>query len=339
MQRFRALASARRSIPSLRRALSTPRASSAHDDELQSEVSLPSILIPEISLPLITFRFSLLIVGFAGAGRGQGGCPYRHPQPALCSQCSHQQHAVVLISCTSIISCRWLSWTVLPWVVEQESLFLGHFVLQLIRLYEFHIYTIFATPEVHIGFHPDAGASFYLSNLTGHLGTVLFMQLQSWFYHFYVNGLEVIDKCFGHETVEEILDALVSPLEAGGGNIVEATTNSSTELLLLSRASYTCSLFHTNDELRSFQSCLRWMCVDQSNARYALVSWSLFLLLGIFVLIISHFVPSCALTRRTYDVMVQLSYLCLFVFVYRFLFLDKMNLNSFLNLKLHVSVY
>ncbi|PKU64522.1 3-hydroxyisobutyryl-CoA hydrolase-like protein 2, mitochondrial [Dendrobium catenatum] len=33
--------------------------------------------------------------------------------------------------------------------------------------------TIFATPEVHIGFHPDACASFYLSHLPGHLGEYL----------------------------------------------------------------------------------------------------------------------------------------------------------------------
>lgn len=29
---------------------------------------------------------------------------------------------------------------------------------------------IFATPETLIGFHPDAGASFYLSHLPGYLG-------------------------------------------------------------------------------------------------------------------------------------------------------------------------
>ncbi|KAJ0963074.1 hypothetical protein J5N97_028196 [Dioscorea zingiberensis] len=33
--------------------------------------------------------------------------------------------------------------------------------------------TIFATPEIQIGFHPDAGASFYLSHLTGHVGEYL----------------------------------------------------------------------------------------------------------------------------------------------------------------------
>ncbi|RWW41358.1 hypothetical protein BHE74_00053158 [Ensete ventricosum] len=31
---------------------------------------------------------------------------------------------------------------------------------------------------------------------------------------------------------------------------------------------YTCSLFHADDELRSFRSCLRWMCIDQSDARH-----------------------------------------------------------------------
>ncbi|KAK8919140.1 hypothetical protein KSP39_PZI020929 [Platanthera zijinensis] len=33
--------------------------------------------------------------------------------------------------------------------------------------------TVFSTPEVHIGFHPDAGASFYLSHLPGYLGEYL----------------------------------------------------------------------------------------------------------------------------------------------------------------------
>lgn len=33
---------------------------------------------------------------------------------------------------------------------------------------------VFATPETLIGFHPDAGASFYLSHLPGHVGTLAF---------------------------------------------------------------------------------------------------------------------------------------------------------------------
>ncbi|WOL07027.1 3-hydroxyisobutyryl-CoA hydrolase-like protein 2, mitochondrial [Canna indica] len=119
--------------------------------------------------------------------------------------------------------------------------------------------TIFSTPEVHIGFHPDAGASFYLSHLTGHIGEYLALTGErlngvdmlavglathycmsarlSWIderlsklitddpsvidsslaqygdlvypdKNSIVHRLEVIDKCFGLETVEEILDAL-----------------------------------------------------------------------------------------------------------------------------------
>ena len=34
----------------------------------------------------------------------------------------------------------------------------------------YHISQVFATPETLIGFHPDAGASFFLSHLPGHLG-------------------------------------------------------------------------------------------------------------------------------------------------------------------------
>ncbi|XP_072962380.1 small ribosomal subunit protein mS47 [Typha angustifolia] len=121
--------------------------------------------------------------------------------------------------------------------------------------------TIFATPEVHIGFHPDAGASFYLSHLTGHVGEYLALTgerlngidmlavglathysmtahlgliderlaklvtddpsvIDSTLAEYgdlvypdkksIINRLEVIDKCFGHETVEEIVDALES---------------------------------------------------------------------------------------------------------------------------------
>lgn len=121
--------------------------------------------------------------------------------------------------------------------------------------------TIFATPETHIGFHPDAGASFYLSHLTGHVGEYLALTGErlngvdmlavglathysmsarlNWIderlaklvtddpsvidsslaqygdvvypdKRSIVHRLEVIDKCFGHETVEEIVDALES---------------------------------------------------------------------------------------------------------------------------------
>ncbi|XP_027336371.1 3-hydroxyisobutyryl-CoA hydrolase-like protein 1, mitochondrial isoform X2 [Abrus precatorius] len=46
--------------------------------------------------------------------------------------------------------------------------------------------TIFATPEVHIGFHPDAAASFYLSHLPGHLGEYLALTGEK------LNGVEMV---------------------------------------------------------------------------------------------------------------------------------------------------
>ncbi|KAF2303522.1 hypothetical protein P3X46_003857 [Hevea brasiliensis] len=127
--------------------------------------------------------------------------------------------------------------------------------------------TVFATPETLIGFHPDAGASFYLSHLPGHLGEYLALSGET------LNGaemiacglathysyserlqlieqqlgklvtddpsvieatlgkygdlvhpdkmsvlhrIETVDKCFSHDTVEEIFDALEN--EASGNN-------------------------------------------------------------------------------------------------------------------------
>ncbi|CAA6656195.1 unnamed protein product [Spirodela intermedia] len=119
--------------------------------------------------------------------------------------------------------------------------------------------TIFATPETLIGFHPDAGASFYLSHLPGFLGEYLALtgeklngvemvacglathysldERLGWIEErlgklvtddpsvietsleqysdiafpekkSIVRRFETIDKCFGRDTVEEIIDAL-----------------------------------------------------------------------------------------------------------------------------------
>ncbi|BBG97351.1 ATP-dependent caseinolytic protease/crotonase family protein [Prunus dulcis] len=46
--------------------------------------------------------------------------------------------------------------------------------------------TVFATPETLIGFHPDAGASFYLSHLPGHLGEFVALTGER------LNGLDMI---------------------------------------------------------------------------------------------------------------------------------------------------
>ncbi|RWV88720.1 hypothetical protein GW17_00049171 [Ensete ventricosum] len=53
---------------------------------------------------------------------------------------------------------------------------------------------------------------------------------------------------------------------------MEVIITSRTESLLHNKASYTCSLSHTSDKLRSFKSYLRWMCVDQTDSRHIIVS-------------------------------------------------------------------
>ncbi|KAJ8775386.1 hypothetical protein K2173_023151 [Erythroxylum novogranatense] len=119
--------------------------------------------------------------------------------------------------------------------------------------------TVFGTPETQLGFHPDAGASFYLSHLPGYLGEYLAltgdklngveMIACGLATHYVLNArfpwieerltklttddptviehslaqygdlvypsntsvlrkIEIIDKCFSYDTVEEIADAL-----------------------------------------------------------------------------------------------------------------------------------
>ncbi|XP_058222831.1 3-hydroxyisobutyryl-CoA hydrolase-like protein 1, mitochondrial isoform X5 [Rhododendron vialii] len=120
---------------------------------------------------------------------------------------------------------------------------------------------VFATPETLIGFHPDAGASFYLSHLPGYLGeylaltgdklngvemigcglathyslsarlplleeqlgklvtddpSVIETSLGTYSDVVYpdstsvLHRIETLDKCFSHDTVEEIIDSLES---------------------------------------------------------------------------------------------------------------------------------
>ncbi|XP_048446317.1 3-hydroxyisobutyryl-CoA hydrolase-like protein 2, mitochondrial [Pyrus x bretschneideri] len=120
--------------------------------------------------------------------------------------------------------------------------------------------TIFSNPEAQIGFHPDAGASFYPSRLPGYLGIIYFCTFEKengvemiacrLATHYTLNArlamveerlgnlvtdepsvietalaqqygdlvyldrrsilskLDVIDRCFSHDTIEEIFDAL-----------------------------------------------------------------------------------------------------------------------------------
>ncbi|KAG6491565.1 hypothetical protein ZIOFF_046497 [Zingiber officinale] len=66
-------------------------------------------------------------------------------------------------------------------------------------------------------------------------------------------------------------------------------------------------LMDDGDEIRSLRSCLRWMCLDQSNAGRSVVSWVVFLVFGVAVPAVSHFVLSYRPHRRPYDLVVQLS--------------------------------
>ena len=110
---------------------------------------------------------------------------------------------------------------------------------------------------------------------------------------------------------------------------------------LLDRTKFTRSISHAHDELQSFRTYLRWMCVDQSNIWTACLSWFLFIFLGLLVPAVSHFFLACstcdARHARPYDWVVQLSlssvaamsFVCLTRFVKkyglrRFLFFDKL---------------
>ncbi|KAI9198949.1 hypothetical protein LWI28_024971 [Acer negundo] len=94
--------------------------------------------------------------------------------------------------------------------------------------------------------------------------------------------------------------------------------------------------------LKNFNSCLKWVCVDQSNLWRAGLSWSIFFLLAIISPLVSHFFLLCSDCdknhQRPYDAIVQLSlsvfatisFLCLSSWsrkygLNRFLFLDKLS--------------
>ncbi|CAI0438542.1 unnamed protein product [Linum tenue] len=136
--------------------------------------------------------------------------------------------------------------------------------------------TIFANPEAKMGFHPDAGASFYLSRLPGYLGEYLALTgdklngvemiatglathyslhsklawtedrlgnlitddrdaIETSLAHYGVivhpdktsvlHKIEIIDKCFCRDTVEEIIDALENEAKTSYSEWVKVALN------------------------------------------------------------------------------------------------------------------
>ncbi|KAM7278583.1 hypothetical protein ACFE04_005717 [Oxalis oulophora] len=93
---------------------------------------------------------------------------------------------------------------------------------------------------------------------------------------------------------------------------------------------------HAYDELQSFRSFLRWLCVDQSTILTACTSWSMFVLFTFVVPLVSHFVLACsscdAEHERPFDAVVQLSLSCVATLSYLYLsrFVSKFGLRRFL---------
>jgi hypothetical protein len=101
------------------------------------------------------------------------------------------------------------------------------------------------------------------------------------------------------------------------------------------------SLSLADDELHSFRTWFKWLCVDQSNTFSTCLSWTVFFMFAIVVPCFSHFYLACTdcdnKHTRPYDTLLQLSltgvatlsFFCLSQFLKkyglrRFLFLDKL---------------
>ncbi|KQK17580.1 uncharacterized protein LOC100842014 [Brachypodium distachyon] len=101
------------------------------------------------------------------------------------------------------------------------------------------------------------------------------------------------------------------------------------------------SVSRADDELQWFRSCLRWVCMDHSAPGRAAMSWLLFLLLGVVVPAVAHFLLAFRASRRPFNAVVQLSlsaasaasFLCLSssfrrIGLRRLLYLDKLRTKS-----------
>ncbi|XP_034605183.1 uncharacterized protein [Setaria viridis] len=85
--------------------------------------------------------------------------------------------------------------------------------------------------------------------------------------------------------------------------VASAEAGSVSTPLLRRRGSYMRSMSHARDELRSFRSCLRWLCVDHSDDSSPAVSWLVFAALAVAVPVAAR----VALPWRPYGTQVQAS--------------------------------
>ncbi|PIA36901.1 hypothetical protein AQUCO_03200098v1 [Aquilegia coerulea] len=83
------------------------------------------------------------------------------------------------------------------------------------------------------------------------------------------------------------------------------------QVLLNQKKALSRCISYAEDELKSFRTCLKYMCVDQSNPWRACLSWFMFFLLGILVPFVSHFWLACkdcdGNLHRPFDGVVQTS--------------------------------
>ncbi|CAL5031791.1 unnamed protein product [Urochloa decumbens] len=128
-----------------------------------------------------------------------------------------------------------------------------------------------------------------------------------------------------------------SPSPTAAAASAVAGSGSVSTPLLRRRGSYTRSMSHARDELGSFRSCLRWMCVDHSDSSSPALSWLVFASLAVAVPAAAR----AAFPRRAYDTQVQssltlsaaLSYATLYTLVRRrglrrLLYLDRLRHDS-----------
>ncbi|GFP81462.1 3-hydroxyisobutyryl-coa hydrolase-like protein 2 mitochondrial [Phtheirospermum japonicum] len=147
--------------------------------------------------------------------------------------------------------------------------------------------TVFSTPEVQVGFHPDAGASYYLSRLPGYLerlGNLItddrsviensLAQYGSLEYpdpRSVLHEIETIDSLFCYDTLEEIVEALENKAVETGNKWYSTVLNKIKEASPLSLKVTLQSIregrFQTLDQCltREYRTSLKFISKDVSN--------------------------------------------------------------------------